>query len=103
MIGTGATPSYPFPGPKPSDWVDPFDQANRRKPRTYASVDMGIQPRPDPWPLDFCIWLQSQEFGNNRRHVLRLAGATWLGDYIPTTDTLIGGVAKWLNIGLRER
>ena len=93
---------YPFFGAKPKDWVGPFDQANRRKPRTFATVDMGAR-RPDPWPLNFCMWLQSNEFGNTRRHILQLTGARWIGDDpVQTTDTLVGGVVKWLT-GLRER
>ena len=97
-------PDYPFPGPKPAEWEDPFSNANRRKPRTYASVDMGVQPRPNPWPIEFCMWLQSQEFGNNRRHILQLTGARWLSDDpVPTTDTLVGGVVSWLKNGFRGR
>ena len=102
-IGTSTAPSYPFPGPKPAEWEDPFSNANRRKPRTYASVDMGVQPRPNPWPIEFCMWLQSQEFGNNRRHILQLTGARWIGDDpVPTSATLVEGVVKWLN-SLQQR
>ena len=103
-IGTSTAPSYPFPGPKPAEWEDPFGNANRRKPRTYASVDMGVQPRPNPWPIEFCMWLQSQEFGNNRRHILQLTGARWLSDDpVPTTGTLVEGVVSWLKNGFRGR
>ena len=79
-IGTSTAPSYPFPGPKPAEWEDPFSNANRRKPRTYASVDMGVQPRPNPWPLGFCIWLVSDSFGKDRIRIIESAGGTWLGE-----------------------
>ena len=89
--------------PKPTSWVGPFDEANRRKPRTYTTLDLTKKTEPPPWPLDFCMWLQSEEFGNNRRHILQLTGATWIGvEEVPTTDTIIRGVVKWLT-GLRAQ
>jgi len=93
-----------YGGPKPKDWVSPTDDdpVRRRKPRTFATVNLG-EIRPDPWPLDFCCWLQSEEFGNNRRHILQLTGARWIGeDEVPTDGTLSSGVTSWLKrkIGL---
>ena len=83
---------------KPKDWEPPV---NRRKPRQFATVQMG-EVRPDPFPLDFCMWLQSNEFGNNRQHILLLSGARWLGEHSVPNGTLLQGVTKWLT-GLKAR
>ena len=88
-------PIDPLPGPKPKDWEPPFLH-NQRKPRVYAAPQKP-EIRPDPWPLDFCMWLQSNEFGNNRRHILQLTGARWIGeDEVPTNGTIPRGIFKWL-------
>ena len=94
MTGVSTAPSYPFSGPKPVGWESPFDTPNRRLPRTYASVDMGRKPRPDPWPLDFCIWLGSEEFGNNRRYILKSVDSTWLGEDATINEDLKSGSIK---------
>src|SRR5271166_5508173 len=78
---------------KPKDWEPPV---NRRKPRQFATVQMG-EVRAEPFPLDFCIWLESNEFGNNRQHILLLSGARWLGENTLPNGTLGAGVRKWLN------
>ena len=78
---------------KPKDWEPP---ANRRKPRMSVAVQTG-EIRPDPFPLDFCMWLQSNEFGNNRQHILLLCDAKWLGENTLPNGTLGAGVRKWLN------
>ena len=88
---------WPLADPKPKDWEPP---ANRRKPRQFATVQMG-EVRPDPFPLDFCMWLQSTEFGNNRQHILLLTGARWLGETQLPNGTLIQGVLQWLKTGFR--
>jgi hypothetical protein len=98
VIGTSTAPSYPFSGPKPAGWENPFDTPNRRKPRMYASVDMGVQPRPNPWPIEFCMWLMSDEFGNSRRYILKSVGSTWLG----YDATINEGISEWLN-SLQQR
>ena len=100
MIGdTGAAPSHPFPGPKPAGWIDPFDKRNQIQRRgPLSAISTGTKPRPDPWPLDFCIWLGSEEFGNNRRYILKSVGSTWLGD----DATINEGISEWLN-SLQQR
>jgi hypothetical protein len=104
LDSTGVQRAGPFPGltaPKPKDWELPFLH-NQRKPRVYAAPQKP-EIRPDPWPLDFCMWLQSNEFGNNRRHILQLTGARWIGeDEVPTNGTLVRGVVRWLT-GLRAQ
>ena len=93
-----ATSTGGFLDPKPKSWEPP---ANRRKPRTYSTADAG-QCDPSEWPIEFCMWLQSNEFGNNRRHILQFCGAKWLGEEVPASDTIFGGVQKWLNSTLRR-
>lgn len=50
---------------------------NRRKPRVYSSAN-GTMSVETPYDLDFCEWLQSEVFGNNRKLLLTQCGATWL-------------------------
>ena len=57
------------------------DIANRRKPRMYSSANLTGSPS-TPYHLDFCQWLQSDSFGDNRRLLLTRTGATWLGDVL---------------------
>jgi hypothetical protein len=87
----------PLTDPKPAGWIDPFEFVTNRKPRRYATVNMG-EIRPDPWPLDFCMWLGSELFFSNRRHILQMTGATWIGeDPVPTNGTLAQGLETWLS------
>ena len=51
--------------------------ANRRKPRMFSSANSTSSPA-TPYHLDFCKWLQSEEFGNNRRMFLYACGARLL-------------------------
>jgi hypothetical protein len=37
-----------------------------------------FEDKPVLYPLDFCKWLQSEEFGVNRRALLEGCGACWL-------------------------
>ena len=83
--------------PKPTSWVSPFDEANRRKPRTYTTLDPTKKTESSPWPLDFCMWLQSEEFGNNRQHLILVCGGKWLGENTLPNGTLFQGVLKWLS------
>ena len=89
----------PLTDPKPKDWEPP---ATRRKPRMSVTVQTG-EIRPDPFPLDFCMWLQSTEFGNNRQHILLLTGSRWLGEHSVPNGTLIQGVMRWLKTGSRAQ
>ena len=50
---------------------------NRRKPRMFASENPVSSPE-TPYHLDFCAWLQSEAFGNNRRALIEACGGTWL-------------------------
>lgn len=52
--------------------------ADRRKPRIYASLKPGFANT--AIPLDFCIWLESEQFGINRKLFLIASGAKWLGE-----------------------
>jgi hypothetical protein len=88
----------PLTDPKPWGWVGPMEEdlSTRRKPRRYATVDVG-KCEPCPWPLDFCMWLGSELFFSNRRHILQMTGATWIGDDpVPTNGTLAQGLETWL-------
>lgn len=51
--------------------------ANRRKPRMYSSANPTESVK-TPYDLDFCQWLQSEGFGNNRRALIEACGGTWL-------------------------
>jgi hypothetical protein len=51
--------------------------ADRRKPRVFSSANPTESPEM-PYPVDFCIWLQSEGFGNNRRALIEACGGTWL-------------------------
>jgi hypothetical protein len=57
------------------------DIANKRKPRTFSSANLTVSNK-TPYHLDFCQWLQSESFGNNRRLLLLTSGATWLAGMV---------------------
>lgn len=51
--------------------------ANRRKPRMFASENPTVSPS-TPYDLEFCIFLQSEGFGINRRFFIESCGGVWL-------------------------
>lgn len=58
--------------------ADEDNIAQRRKPRMYASINTDPSPA-TPYHIDFCMWLQSEEFGKNRIMNIVRAGGRWLG------------------------